>query len=325
MLLSIFTPTYNRAYSLRRVYDSLLAQTDDRFEWLIVDDGSFDETDLLINSFINEPHPFEIRYYKQEHKGKPSAQNKAIDLARGDFFITCDSNKCFDKRGVENILAMAESIAESPKICGVGGYRADFSGNIYGGEMSLNGKDYIDCSQLEREKYHLSGDKSTAFRTEILKRYKSPIFEGESFITEAVWLIQMALDGYVIRWFPEIICYGEYEKNGLTAMGANSYIGHYQNFLGFLEYIRVYIQAYGVEQAKELIFEAMDIAKKKNMPLQMMASKIECDPKRIMKLAFKRRAAGVYYKLPVSGPGLRRILGDSRADKIKHLLGRDKQ
>lgn len=324
MKLSIFTPTYNRAYSLTRVYESLMRQTDKRFEWLIIDDGSTDNTENLIKQFIKGLHEFEIRYYKQEHKGKPSAQNLAIDLANGDFFITCDSNKYMDDHSVENILKMATSVVNEPWICGVGGYRADFSGKIYGGEMLLNGHSYIDCSNLEREKYHLLGDKATAFRTDILKKYKSPIFPGETFITEAVWLIPMADDGYKVRWFPQILCYGEYEKNGLTASGANSYIGHYNNFMGYLAYVNVYIKAYGIEKANDMILEATDIAKHRKISLDVVSNKIGCRLHEIYLLVFKKKILNIYNKTPLSKQGLKKMLGDNTVDKIKKILYKNK-
>ena len=276
MKLTIFTPTYNRAATLTRLFESLDRQTDKRFEWLVIDDGSVDNTENLIKEFIEKEDGFVIRYYKQKHEGKPSAQNKAIDLAEGEFFITCDSNKYMDDYAVEKILEMVQSIEGLSRIAGVGGYRADFSGNIYGGKMLLGKEKYIDCSQLERRKYNLLGDKATAFRTTILKQYKSPIFRGETFITEAVWLMPMACDGYKIRWFPETICYGEYEEDGLTKQGANSYKGHYENFFGYLEYVKISKEVYGLNHVTAMVFEAVDIAKEKNISLEIVSTRIGC-------------------------------------------------
>lgn len=85
MYLTIFTPTYNRAYILKNLYDSLCEQTSKDFEWLIVDDGSSDNTEDLIRSFINEGRIL-IRYFKQANAGKHIAINNGIRNAAGDLF-----------------------------------------------------------------------------------------------------------------------------------------------------------------------------------------------------------------------------------------------
>lgn len=296
-MLTVFTPTFNRKHTLQRVFNSLKNQTNYNFEWLIIDDGSTDDTEELINDFLKENSLFSIRYYKQAHRGKPSAQNWALDLAKGEYFITCDSNKCLDNNAVKNIISMFNSI-DNPNICGVGGYRADFSGNIYGGKMKLdNNQYYIDCSNIDRYKYNLQGDKATAFRTDILRNYKSPIFEGEYFITEAVWLISMALDGYEIRWFPKILCYGEYDIDGLTKQGANSYIGHYNNFQGYLEYVRIEIKAGYNCNTDYLIVEAVDIAKKKNIKIDNLSNKLSISKRKIYLIYVKQKIKDYFIKL----------------------------
>lgn len=317
MKLTIFTPTYNRAYSLTRLYNSLLSQSNYDFEWLIVDDGSSDNTEEVIQQLINASPPFEIRYMKQNHMGKPSAQNAALDVARGEFFITCDSNKYMDSQSVSNIIYMAQTIQSDPMICGVGGYRADFSGNIYGGEMLLEGREYIDCSMLECEKYHLTGDKSTAFRTEILKNYKSPIFPGETFVTEGVWLLKIASDGYKIRWFPIILCYGEYAKDGLTAAGANSYKGHYENFYGFLAFINICMKVYETERVEAMLIEAADIAKSKKTPLAIVADNSGCSVTFLKKLILKHKFVTLYN---ASKQLTKKIIGKKASGKIKKFI-----
>ena len=320
MKLTVFTPTYNRAHTLTQLYESLKKQSDMRFEWLIVDDGSTDNTDELVNQFIAQNHDFLIRYYKQNHGGKPRAQNMAVDLAAGDFFITCDSNKYLDNDGVKRILTVAEAIKDEPMICGVGGYRADFAGNVYGGEMVLNGAQHIDCSSIDRAKYNLLGDKATAFKTDILRRYKSPEFPGETFVTEAVWLLPMAKAGYVIRWFPEIIIYGEYAQDGLTKQGANSYIGHFRNFLGFLAYVSEEIDARGFYAVTELVSEALAIAHEKKMPLQEVADRLRCTVKQLKDLQKRNALQRIYQKLPLPKSIFRKILGDKITENIKRRI-----
>src|SRR5437764_8622953 len=90
-LFTVFTPTYNRAHTIKRVFDSLSAQTLREFEWLVVDDGSTDKTSELIAAWAKAVD-FPIRYFRQEHSGKHIAYNLAVRAARGQFFLTLDSD-----------------------------------------------------------------------------------------------------------------------------------------------------------------------------------------------------------------------------------------
>ena len=91
ILLTIFTPTFNRAHTLVRLYEGLLKQTEKVFEWLIVDDGSTDGTKNLVEGFIQE-RKLNIRYFYQENQGKHIAINKGVSEARGNYFLTIDSD-----------------------------------------------------------------------------------------------------------------------------------------------------------------------------------------------------------------------------------------
>lgn len=182
MIITVFTPTYNRVSTLPRLFDALQRQTFKNFEWLIVDDGSTDNTQELVADFKKRAKNFAVRYYVQEHGGKHRAQNRAVDLAKGELFITCDSNKYLSENALELITRMYDSIQGIPNMCGVGGYRADFSGRVWGGTMELDGKNYIDCTSIESPKYNITGDKATAFFTSLLQKYKSPEYSGEMFV-----------------------------------------------------------------------------------------------------------------------------------------------
>jgi glycosyltransferase involved in cell wall biosynthesis len=90
-MFTVFTPTYNRSHTLHRVYDSLHAQTYRNFEWLVIDDGSTDGTAEMIESWRRNAD-FPIRFFAQPHAGKHVAHNRALDEARGRFFIVLDSD-----------------------------------------------------------------------------------------------------------------------------------------------------------------------------------------------------------------------------------------
>lgn len=91
MKFTIFTPTYNRAYILPKLYQSLLRQSNKDFEWLVIDDGSTDNTETLVQKYINE-NKIPIRYYLQKNQGKHIAINKALNLANGEYIVTVDSD-----------------------------------------------------------------------------------------------------------------------------------------------------------------------------------------------------------------------------------------
>ena len=320
MLLTVFTPTYNRAHTLEKLFESLTVQTDPHFEWIIVDDGSNDGTDELIRSFENRPHTFPIFYYTQNHGGKHRAQNKAIDLAHGDWFITCDSNKYLAPDAVEWIFKNACTVEDNPKICGIGGYRSDFSGKHIGGEIQFGGKPYLDCSTLERDTYNITGDKSTAFRTDNLKNYKSPEYENETFVTEGAWLLQQALDGYLIRWTPHTLVHGEYMAGGLTTQGANSRSGHEKNFLGYLKYVQLYIKGYGMEASSYLVTEAIEIARDKEMPLAELACRLDCPRAVLSKIQRKKKLHAMIRKLSLPTDFIRKIGGDWVIQYLKRKI-----
>jgi len=317
MKLTIFTPTYNRAHTLQRLYDSLRIQKDIRFEWLIIDDGSTDDTESLIRSFQSEDNPFSIRYYKQEHGGKPRAQNWAVDLAEGEYFITCDSNKYLSENAVESIFRMFKSITETPNMCGIGGYRANFSGELVGEAMKLGEAGFADCTIFEQDQYRISGDKAHAFYTEVIRKYKSPEYPGETFVSEGVWLLPMAMDGYKTRWFSEILIHGEYAPDGLTLQSANGYIGHYNNFMGYLHYLRLEIQARGTRPVLFMIHEALDIAREKRISDEKLASLLGCSNEQLRKIKYVRLWHKCYGKLSMF---VKKAVGDKTVERLKFIM-----
>ncbi|EHD1192573.1 glycosyltransferase family 2 protein, partial [Escherichia coli] len=90
-MISVLTPTYNRAYTLKRLYESLICQTTKSFEWVVVNDGSNDETESIIKEF-QQQNIIKIVYYKQENKGKTQALNAGIQLCAGSDILIVDSD-----------------------------------------------------------------------------------------------------------------------------------------------------------------------------------------------------------------------------------------
>lgn len=220
-MITIFTPTYNRANLLERLYNSLLAQTDKDFEWLIVDDGSTDGTQDYVASICSQENPFEIIYVQQTNGGKHRAINRGVQLARGELFFIVDSDDYLLDDAVKKLSEWAKSLDRTKKWAGISGARGhsetEFIGRVYEKEP------YIDAKNTERDKLGLTGDKAEAYFTQILRAYPFPEFEGENFITEEVVWNAIAKDGYYIRWFSQIIYICEYLGDGLTNSGNEKY------------------------------------------------------------------------------------------------------
>ena len=108
MLLTVCTPTYNRAHTLPRLYESLVRQTSQDFEWLVVDDGSTDNTRELVDGWVAEGR-IRIRYVYKENGGKPSAHNLGVRLAAGELFFCVDSDDYLTDNAVELILSAWEN------------------------------------------------------------------------------------------------------------------------------------------------------------------------------------------------------------------------
>ncbi len=229
-MITVFTPTYNRADYLKKAYESLLSQTKADFEWIVVDDGSSDHTDDAVQGFIaDQQRFFNVVYLKQKHGGKHRAINLAVSKAKGDFFLILDSDDCLMPNAIEMILKWKTDIDGMENIAAVSGTKIQTGGKI-GKEPLIKKHSYVDASNFERVKYNLEADMAEAYRTGILRKYPFPEFKGEDFIPEgAVWG-KIAEDGFVVRWYNEPIYICEYLEGGLTRSGGIERI--VKNFYG---------------------------------------------------------------------------------------------
>ena len=103
-ILTVFTPTFNRAYILHRCYESLLRQTNKNFIWLIIDDGSTDNTKKLVTEWMNKENGFEIRYEYKKNGGMHTAHNKAYELIDTELNVCIDSDDFMPDNAVELIV-----------------------------------------------------------------------------------------------------------------------------------------------------------------------------------------------------------------------------
>jgi len=232
--ITIFTPTYNRAYILENLYRSLQRQRVFDFEWLVINDGSTDGTDDLFQKWIKEENQFPIRYFKQENSGLMVGFNRGIKLAEGEYLAKIDSDDYISDDCIEFFLNGIGSIKNNNEVYAVGGMRGTANGIPLKGENEWPKIDpkigYVDLYDYERRNFNLEADMSEAWRVEILRQFTFPEFRGEYFAPEEIVFNAIALAGHKIRWFPKIICICEFQDDGLTknelALQKNNPLGY---------------------------------------------------------------------------------------------------
>lgn len=211
-MITVLTPTYNRAKLLPRLYESLCKQTCFVFEWLIVDDGSTDDTEEIINHKLEiRNSKFKVRYFKKANGGKHTAINFGVKKAEGELVLILDSDDELPKDSIENILEEYNNIKEINTIAGVCGYMAHKNGKIIG-------KPFVDriVNSLDlRYRLGVKGDMCEVFRTDVLKKYPFPEIEGERFCPEVLIWNRIA-QRYKLKVFPKVIYYRDYLEGGLT-------------------------------------------------------------------------------------------------------------
>lgn len=222
MKITVFTPTYNRAYLIEELYKSLYSQTYQNFEWLVIDDGSNDNTEELFRKWTIECKRFPIRYYKKENGGKCCAINYALELAQGDLFFTVDSDDYLTEDALEKLTIWERELPSNELFCGIAGNLGTSKNKTIN---NLFDEGYFEGTLLDRYK-GVKGERAIAIYTDVHKKYRYPEFEGEKFMTEAVAWNRMAKDGYKMRFYNDIIWIYEYREDGLTKAGSSMFLNN---------------------------------------------------------------------------------------------------
>lgn len=209
-LLTVFTPAYNRAYTINKCYESLKSQTSKDFKWLIIDDGSTDNTKDLIDSWIQEDNDFEIKYIYQENQGMHGAHNTAYENIDTELNMCIDSDDYMPRDAVEKINGFWKKNG-SKEVAGILALDAYEDGNIIGCKF----KDTLKKSTLFNiyYKHGVVGDKKVIYRTELTKEFPYPIFEGEKYVGLAYKYYKIDAS-YELLLLNEVVCIVEYMEDG---------------------------------------------------------------------------------------------------------------
>lgn len=224
-IITVFTPAYNRAYTIHKTYESLKRQTNKNFKWLIIDDGSTDNTKELIEKWLQEKNDFEIIYIYQENQGMHGAHNTAYENIDTELNVCIDSDDYMPDDAVEKIIR----------------YWNKFGNDNYSGIVALDiyENNEVIGNKLPNQKsiklcdYYSNGgkgDKKLIYRTEVINKYPAyPVFEGEKYVSLGYKYLLIDQD-YDLLIMNEPVCVVEYMEDGSTR---NMYCQYLRNPKGF--------------------------------------------------------------------------------------------
>lgn len=213
-MITIVTPTYNRANTLIVLYQSLLAQTSKDFDWLIIDDGSQDNTKEIVAGFVDEGL-IPISYVYKENGGKHSALNYAFKAVKSELLFIVDSDDVLTSDAIETILKDWDGV-RGMNLCGISYLRGYSPTDVIG---DLHPEDHvIDNFITLRYNRGVEGDKAEVWKTDCLRDFQYPEYQGERFISESVAWIYLAKKWDMLM-VNRIIYITEYLEGGLSDSG----------------------------------------------------------------------------------------------------------
>ncbi len=208
--ITVFTPTYNRAFCLGNLYKSLVEQTVHDFHWLVVDDGSNDGTEKLVQSWIDK-NQISISYIFKQNGGMHTGHNLAYANIFTELNVCIDSDDKMPLDAIENILEIWASIS-NPEVAGIIGADAFNDGRIVGSKIPED-VHYSTLTDIYQE-HKVKGDKKLVLRTEVVKEFPAyPVFENERLVPLGT-LYKMIEQKYKFRCTNKVLCIVEYLEDG---------------------------------------------------------------------------------------------------------------
>lgn len=223
--LTYFTPTYNRAKDLPKLYESLCEQTNKNFIWLIIDDGSKDNTKEVVESWQKE-NKIEIDYVCKENGGKNTAIDLSNQICKTEYINCIDSDDFVSKDSTEVLYKYFDEVSNDETLCGIVGRKVNMTNKTKREPVK---KEKLFFYELGR-KYNDMNETNLVFKTDIIKGYHFPRFENERFVTESVFYNQF-LYNYKMLAIPETLYLFEYQEDGYTMQGLDLFFKNPEGYL----------------------------------------------------------------------------------------------
>lgn len=211
--VTVVTPTYNRGYILDKCYQSLKNQTSKSFKWLVVDDGSTDNTEDLVLKWKEEGH-IQIEYLKKENGGKASALNLALGKTDTEYFVCLDSDDQFTGNAIEDVLKALSPIKNNDEYCGIIALRNTPDGGVMGGERIP--EEVIETTVMEiTDRYRIHSEFIQFYKTSVISNYRFPEIQGEKFISPE-FIAREINRKHKFKVSQKSLCVCDYLEDGLT-------------------------------------------------------------------------------------------------------------
>lgn len=209
--ITVLTPTYNRAYTLEKAYKSLIDQSYKNFEWIIIDDGSKDDTKNIVEKWMQEDK-IDIQYYYQNNRGKHIAHNLGVEKAKFNLFTCLDSDDWFYPGTLESIMSYSKEI-QAENICGLIGLDTYENGKVVGDKFPESTETLSWYEIIFDEK--IKGDKTIVFKTKVLKDYPFPENNLDKHMPPSYQLFLMS-KRYKFKVVNDQMKFVEYLPDGIT-------------------------------------------------------------------------------------------------------------
>lgn len=226
--ITVFTPTFNRAYCLHKCYESLINQSSKDFIWLIVDDGSTDNTKKLVETWVSE-NVIPIEYIYQENLGMHGAHNTAYKNITTLLNVCIDSDDYLVPDAIEVILNFWEKNKDK-KFAGIVGLDINQGGEVIGSLLPnrLHSSTLFDLYNV----HGVKGDKKIVYRSDLTRMYEYPIFKNEKYVGLAYKYYKID-EEYELLLLNKPLCVVEYLPDGSSL---NMFKQYRQNPKGFSFY-----------------------------------------------------------------------------------------
>ena len=226
VILTVFTPTYNRAHILARTFESLCNQSCKAFIWLVVDDGSTDNTAELVKYWQQQETGFEIQYIYKQNGGMHTAHNAAYEKISTELNVCIDSDDALAADAVKNILDKWEEVKHQG-YAGIIGLDADFNGKIIGTGFPDG---MTETTVIGYYTGGGKGDKKLVYRTDVINSYPPyPVFPGEKYIALS-YKYRLIDQDYKMAVLNKILCNVEYQSDGSSNNMFRQYVRNPKGF-----------------------------------------------------------------------------------------------